>query len=131
MLLSGLTPVYRTDRHIITQQTARFFECIKFKEFDEASDFHNTEDRAKADIPYLIEDLFKIPPEYLDIQDYRIVFADTDSSGLLGKAKTRCVVHILNTNEIKRPEVILYWKKEGDNWYLKLRSSLERGGLSK
>jgi len=129
VVLNGATPFFRSDIHIVKQQTERFFECVKFKEFDEASNYHNEVDREAANIPKMIEDLFKVPPEYLDIQDIYVLFADIDSGGQLAKSKTRCVVHLLNSDEIRKPEVILYWKKEGDQWFLKLRSSLERNVL--
>lgn len=125
----GMLPgIHHTDRHIIIRQTQRFFECLQFKEYEEAANFHNEEDRKLADIPKLIEQLFKIPPEQLDIQEYNLLFAEIDSSGILGRVETKCAAKVLNTEEIKRPEIILYWKKEGDKWNLKLRSSLERFG---
>ncbi|MDA0838694.1 MAG: hypothetical protein O3B01_24725 [Planctomycetota bacterium] len=126
LFLSGKVPGLQSDRQIIIQQTRRFFECVKFKEYAEAGNFHNATDRKDANIPKMIESLFKVPPEQLDIQEYNVVFGEVDTSGLLGRVKTRCVVRTLNVNDVRKPEIILYWKKEGENWYLKLRSSLER-----
>jgi hypothetical protein len=114
------------DKREIRDKTIRFFECLKFKEFKEASAFHNEEDQEAADIPSMIEDLFQVPPEYLDIQDIALMYVEIDSSGILAKSKTRCHAKELNTGQEKDHEVILYWKKEADQWFLKLRSSLER-----
>lgn len=114
------------DKREIREKTIRFFECLKFKEFEEAAAFHNEEDQKDANISSMIEDLFHIPPEYLDIQDIALMYVEIDSSGILAKSKTRCHAKELNTGQEKDHEVILYWKKESDNWYLKLRSSLER-----
>ena len=114
------------DKREIRDNTVRFFECLKFKEFKEASDFHNEEDQKAADIPSMIENLFQVPPEYLDIQDIALMYVEIDSSGILAKSKTRCHAKELNTGQEKDHEVILYWKKEADQWFLKLRSSLER-----
>ena len=114
------------DKREIRDKTIRFFECLKFKEFKEASDFHNEEDQKAADIPSMIENLFQVPPEYLDIQDIALMYVEIDSSGILAKSKTRCHAKELNTGQEKDHEVILYWKKEADQWFLKLRSSLER-----
>lgn len=125
-VMTGMTPLYQSDAHKVRDLTYRFFECVKFKEFDEASALHDAADMDKADIPKMIEDLFKIPPEQLDIQDINVLFADIDSTGKLGKVKTRFIVHVLNTDKIKKPEVVLYWKKQNGKWYLKLRSTLER-----
>ena len=124
-VLTGMTPLYQTDRHIIEHKTKRFMECVKFKEFGEAARFHNKQDQKQADIPKLIEQLFKIKPEQLDIQEYTVLFAEIDSSGELARSKTRCIVHLLNTKHVKKPEIVLYWKKERGQWYLKLRSTLE------
>ena len=128
-VFTGHVPALKSDRHIVIGKTHRFFECVKFKEFGEAGNFHTAEDAKKADIPKMIEDLFKVPPEYLDVQDVNILFAEIDSSKVLAKVKTRCTVQLLNTKEIRHPECILYWKLENGEWYLKLRSTLERGKL--
>ncbi len=125
-VLTGATSVYQSDAHIIKKKSNRFFECIKFKEFDEASKFHHPDEQKQANIPKLIEDLFAVPPEQLDIQEVNVLFGEIDSSGVLGKVKTRCTVQLLNSKEIRNPEVMLYWKKLGGNWYLKLRSTLVR-----
>ena len=126
VLSQGMVPGLQSERQVIIQQTKRFWECIQFKEFEEAANFHNREDRDKANIPDLIEKLFKIPPEQLDIQDFTIMFGEIDSTGALARVKTKCFTRVLNTDEKRIKEVILYWKKEKDQWFLKLRSSLER-----
>jgi len=126
LLSTGMIPGIGGDRSILRTQSIRFFECLKFKEFTEAANFHSVEDRKDADIPNMIEDLFRIPPEYLDIQDISVLFVEIDTSGDLAKTKTRCHVKELNSAEERNHEIILYWKREGEDWNLKLRSSLER-----
>lgn len=123
---AGLMPGAGGDKGELRSKTIRFFECLKFKEFVEAADYHNEEDRQDADIPRMIENLFRIPPEYLDIQDISLMFVEIDSSGVLAKTKTRCHAKELNTGAENDHEVILYWKKEREEWFLKLKSSLER-----
>lgn len=126
LVLSGHTSLYQTDKHDLRQKTHRFFECVKFKEFGEAADFHDMVDRKKVKIPKLIEDLFLIPPEQLDIQEIHVLFVEIDSTGILAKSKTRCIIQLLNKKDIRRPEVMLYWKKEQGQWFLKLESTLQR-----
>ena len=58
---------------------------------------------------------------------FNIDFVEFDSTGRLAKAKTTCGVRVLNTKEDRRPESVLYWKKTDGNWYLDLRTTLERG----
>ncbi len=33
-------------------------------------------------------------------------------------------MHVLNTDEIRNPEAILYYHKKDGNWYMELESSL-------
>jgi len=125
-IFGGFTPLYRSDVHIIEQKTRRFWECIQFKEFGEAAAFHSAADQKKADIPKLIEKTFKVPPEQLDIKEYQVRFAEVDSTGILGRSKTRCIVELLNAKKTRKTEAVLYWKKENGRWYLKLESTLKR-----
>lgn len=125
LYFDGAIPGHTTDGRILKDKTRRFLECIKFKEFEEAAAFHNEADRKDADIAGMIEGLFYVPPEYLDIQDVNVLFAEIDSSGVLGKVKARCFAEFLNTKESKNHDVLLYWKKENEDWFLKLKSSLE------
>ena len=118
-------PGYGGDKAIIIEKSKRFFECIQFKEFGEAAQFHSEEDQKDADIPDMIERLFFVKPENLDIQNVDILFGEIDSSDVLGRVKTKCLAHVLNTQEEKQIDVMLYWKKENGNWYLKLKSSLQ------
>jgi ribosomal protein L23 len=111
-------------KHLRKQSTA-FLEDLQFKDFDKAETYHSAEDRKKADIANLIERLFAVKPEFLDILRYEIKRVDIDSSGDRAKVKTQTVVKVLNTNEIKEPEIILYWRKDPkEGWVMKLESSL-------
>ncbi len=125
-VFTGMTPMYQNDAHLLKKKSERFWECVKFKEFGEAAQFHHPDEQKQANIPDLIENLFKVPPEQLDIQEVYVKFAEIDSSGVLGKTKTQTTVHVLNANKTKNPEVMLYWKKLKGQWYLKLRSTLVR-----
>jgi hypothetical protein len=131
LMSEGTLPGWQTDRAIIKRKSHRFLECLKFKSFDEAAAFHSPADlKARPDMPKLLEGFFKIPPENLDIQDINIDFIEFDSTGQRAKAKTTCGVRILNTKENKRPEAVLYWMKVDGNWFLDLRTTLERGGAA-
>ena len=128
LMSEGTLPGWQSDKAVVKRKSHRFLECLKFKEFDEAVSFHAPADiKARPDMPKLLENFFKIPHEDLDIQDINIDFIEFDSTGRRAKAKTTCGVRILNTKEDKRPEAVLYWKKMDGNWYLDLRTTLERG----
>ena len=109
----------------LREQSNAFLEDLQFKDFDKAATYHSTEDRKKADIPKLIERLFAIKPEFMDIMRYEIKRVDIDTSGDRAKVKTHTVIKVLNTGKIQEPEVILYWRKDPkEGWFMKLESSL-------
>ena len=120
-------PGIGSDRAVLKRQSYRFLECLKFKDFKAAAAFHSPEDlKANPNIPKLLEDFFLIPPESLDIQDIALDFIDFDSSGNRAKVKTTTTVNILNKKETQKPEIMLYWNRQGLKWYLDLRTTLER-----
>ena len=128
----GLVPGLPSDIGVLKEKSARFMECLKFKDFQEAARFHSPEDlKANPNIPKLLEKFFLIPPENLDVQHNQIDFAEIDSTGLRGRVKTTSSVNVLNQGqkESRRVEAVLYWKKIGPNWYLDLRTTLERTGV--
>ncbi len=115
------------DRALLKKKSERFLECLKFKNFIEAAAFHSAADlKATPDIPKLLEDFFLIPPESLDIQEYRIDYVELDSTGQRAKVKTVSTVRILNKNETRKPEIMLYWKRDSGQWTMDLRTTLER-----
>ena len=126
---TGLIPALRTETHLLNEKSLRFFECIKFKEFDEAAGFHNEADRKESDIPKMLEEIFHVPPENLDINNVYVVASEIDSSGVLGKVKLQMSVKVLNSGKQKNPEVNLFWKKENSLWFLKLKSSLKKNHI--
>jgi len=103
-----------------------FLEDVKYKDFDKASRYHTYADQDEADIPKLIERLFQVPPEKLNIHDIRIAGVDMDRDG--ERARTRFVanIEVLNSkqknkkkgqdpdeaeNEEREVEGILYWHR--------------------
>ncbi|MFA5140738.1 MAG: hypothetical protein WC728_16045 [Elusimicrobiota bacterium] len=125
----GRLPGFESEKGELKQKSARFMECLKFKEFVEAAAFHSPEEvKAHPDIPKQLENFFKIPHENLDIQETTIDYVELDSTGTRAKVKTTSVVRILNRkDETQRPEAMLYWRKANGTWVLDLRTTLERG----
>lgn len=113
------------DSKLLRNRTTDFLEDIQFKDFDKAASYHSTEDRKKVDISRLIEQLFAVKPEFLDIMRYEIKTVDIDRSGDRAKVITHTVVKILNTGKIREPEVIFYWRRDPkEGWVMMLESSL-------
>ncbi|MBS2034286.1 hypothetical protein JST97_04830 [bacterium] len=113
------------DRGQISQLSLKFMEDLRFKDFQHAASYHSSEDRKKVNIPQLIEQWFAVKPETLDIMRYEIQKVDIDSTGKRGRVKVKTVVKILNMNEIKEPEIMLYFFKDpAEGWIMELESSL-------
>lgn len=109
----------------LEKRSLAFMEDIRFKDFEKAASYHHPEDREKADIPKLIERLFKIKPELLDLMDYQVLSSSLDSSKSRARVKLKAKVNLLNSDKIREPEFILYYhKNKGGNWYMELASSL-------
>jgi hypothetical protein len=103
-----------------------FWEDIQFKDFDHAASYHAPELQDAVDIPYLLQRLFKVKPEALDLMEYEVVFVDIDSSRLRARVKTRLKVKFLGNGKIKEQEVLLYFHRDDVDspWFMKLEDSL-------
>lgn len=113
------------DVRILRARTVDFLEDLQYKDFDRAASYHLSAERAKVNIPHLIERIFAVKPEFLDIMRYEIKKVEIDRSGDRAKVMTHTVVKMLNINKIKEPEVIFYWHKDPkEGWVMKLESSL-------
>ncbi len=121
--------LFSKDLHLIEEISLQFMEDVQFKDFDKAASYHSPEDREKIDIPRLMRKLFMIKPELIDVMDYSILDSSLDSTGTRGRVKVKAKVNILNSNKIKHPEVILYFHKKGDQWYMEMESSLQSGSV--
>lgn len=114
------------DRKYVTQQTLKFLEDLQYKDFQKAASYHSVEDRKKVNIPNLIERMFQVKPETLDIMRYEVQRVDIDSTGLRARVRTKTYCKILNANSIREPEIIFYWFKDpSEGWVMELESSLQ------
>lgn len=113
------------DAKELVSQARSFMEDIRYKDFKAAEKYSLPEQRDQYDIARLIERLFKIKPEVLDLQSYEVVSTDLDSSGERARVHVKSEVKLLNSDKHKSPEMILYFKKEKGQWYMDLASSLK------
>lgn len=113
------------DIKMLSEMSLSFMEDLKFKDFENASTYHHPDDQDKVDIPKLIERMFKIKPEFLDVMEYNILDANLDSTKKRGRVKLSAKVHLLNSDKIKNPETILYFHNREGKWYMELESSLK------
>lgn len=114
------------DRGALRRIALEFLEDIQFKDFVSAAAYHAPELVETVDIPFLLQRLFQVRPEALDIMDYEVVFADIDSSGLRARVKVRVKAKLLLDERIDEREVVLYFYRDavGAPWYMKLEDSL-------
>lgn len=121
-----LLALLTSDSRAVTELANKFMEAIQFKDFKAAGLFSSPEQQKDFDIPTLIERLFQIKPEFLDIQKVQVLSTEMDSTGARAKVNLKTEVKVLNTNEIKNPNVILYWKKSPEGkWYMDLATSIK------
>jgi hypothetical protein len=105
-----------------------FLEDLQFKDFKRAASYHAPEKRAAVDIPHIIQRLFVLKPEALDIMSYKIVFSEVDSTDNRGRVKTRVKFKDLVRGDLRQQEIILYYERAGLGapWYMKLEDSLRQ-----
>ncbi len=114
------------DRGLLRRTATSFMEDVQFKDFKKAASYHAPELRDAVDIPFLIQRLFAVKPEALDIMSYDVVFADLDTSKNRGRVKLRVKVKELMRGQIRDNELVLYFYRdhEGAPWFMKLEDSL-------
>jgi hypothetical protein len=116
------------DRGALRRIALEFLEDVQFKDFVSAASYHAPDLRDSVDIPFLIQRLFTVKPEALDIMDFDIVFAELDSSELRTRVKARVKAKLLLNELIDERELILYFERDSvnDPWYMKLEDSLRQ-----
>ena len=114
------------DRGALRRLALDFLEDIQFKDFVSAASYHAPDLIDSVDIPFLLQRLFAVKPEALDIMDFDIVFADIDSSDLRARVKVRVKAKLLVNELIEERELVLYFYRDtvDDPWYMKLEDSL-------
>ncbi len=124
--LSTLGLALGGDRGALRRIALEFLEDVQFKDFLSAASYHAPDLIDTVDIPFLLQRLFAVKPEALDIMDFDIVFADIDSSDLRARVKVRVKAKILLDGRIEEREIVLYFYRdsEDDPWYMKLEDSL-------
>lgn len=105
------------DAAILEDLARHFLEDLQYKDFDKAGTYHTLLDQAKVEIPKLIERLFQVKPEMLNIRDFKITDVTIDESGQRARTFFNANMELLNTardgnpNEERKVEGILYWHR--------------------
>jgi len=124
--LSTLGLALGGDRGELRRIALAFLEDVQFKDFEAAASYHAPDLLESVDIPFLIQRLFAVRPEALDIMGFEIVFADLDSSDLRARVKVRVKAKLLLDERLDERELVLYFYRDtvDDPWYMKLEDSL-------
>ncbi len=117
--------LFSEDQKIFSKLALSFMEDIKFKDFEKAATYHSPEDQGQVNIPQLIERLFRVKPEFLDIMEYQVLDTSMDSSKKRGRVKIKAKIHMLNSDKIQQPEMIFYFHHKNGKWFMELESSLK------
>lgn len=113
------------DTAELTRKAQAFMEDLQFKDFKNAEKYSMPEQIKDYNIPKMLENLFKVKPEFLDINNLEVLGVNYDNSGKRARVHVQPEIKLLNTGKIQKPEVILYFKKHDDGqWYMDLASSL-------
>ncbi len=124
-----LSLIANPDARHVADLGWKFMEDIQFKDFKSAAELSSPADRDKANIPHLIERLFLVKPEQLEIDKIELLEAKLDSTGQRARTKMGTTVKLLDINQERNMEIMLYWKKAEDGqWYMDLQSSLHDDG---
>lgn len=105
------------DVAVLEDLARHFLEDLQYKDFDKAGTYHTFLDQAKVEIPALIERLFQVKPEVLNIRDFKITDVTIDESGQRARTFFHANMELLNTardgnpNEERKVEGILYWHR--------------------
>ncbi|HJN72806.1 MAG TPA: hypothetical protein QGF58_02630 [Myxococcota bacterium] len=113
---------------MLRKMSLDFWEDIQFKDFEKAATYHEESMQDEVDIPFLLDRLYGVPPESMDIQHYEVVFVDIDSSGLRARVKCRVKALELTREKVRDQEIILYYYRDSvdDPWHMKLEDSLRK-----
>lgn len=116
------------DRGELRRLALSFWEDIQFKDFRAAARYHSDETQGSVDIPYLIERIFLLKPELLDVMEVEVVLVDLDSTGDRGRVRTRLKCKNLAANAIFEKEIMLYFRRADprSRWTMELESSLRQ-----
>lgn len=124
----ALAPIVGGETAKVREMTRSFLEDVQFKDFARAASYHAPDEQQSVDIPFLLERLFLLKPEQLEIRSYEILLAEVDSTGLRGRSKTRIKAKDLLNEAMRDRELMLYFfrEREGSPWFMRLESSLRQ-----
>ena len=116
------------DEGALRRLSLSFWEDIQFKDFDAAAQYHAPELQDSVDIPFLLQRVFLLKPELLDIMEAEVVMVDIDSSGNRARVRTRIKAKDLTRGKVEEKQMMLYFERTDRTapWMMKLEDSLRQ-----
>ncbi len=116
------------DEGALRRLSLSFWEDIQFKDFDAAAQYHAPELQDSVDIPFLLQRVFLLKPELLDIMEAEVVMVDIDSSGNRARVRTRVKAKDLTRGKVEEKQMMLYFERADSQspWTMKLEDSLRQ-----
>ncbi len=111
------------ERAVVRQQTLKFWEDVKFRDFKSAANMLSPGARDPVAIADLLTRTFHLTPEKLDITDCSIDVVELDSAGRRARVKSSVTAHNLVTKQPVEADVMLFFHLDHGSWYLDLGSS--------
>lgn len=120
------------ERAWLADRSVDFMEDLQFKDFTKAATYHLDATQKARDIPAMIRRVFRMPPELLDIQSYKVLEVDLDRSKTRARVRMLTYYHALGDDSgrdqpeaTRSVETFLYWFRGADQkWTMELESSL-------
>jgi hypothetical protein len=121
------------DKKFLADRSIDFMEDLQFKDFKSAAIYHLDKTQKERDIPRLIQRVFFVKHEQLDIMSYKVLDVDLDRSKNRARVRVQVFYKMLgdkavrDNSESARDMILLfYWFKQPDgSWTMELASSLE------
>ena len=105
-----LAEPFNADRRIVQDLSTKFMEDIQFKDFRSSALYHHELEQDRVDIGKAIERLFLVKPEMLNIQDFRIVRTEIDSTSRRARVLVNSRFRRLNIDEEpEEADLQLFW----------------------
>jgi hypothetical protein len=120
------------ERGWLSERSVDFIEDLQFKDFKRASTYHLAKTQAARNIPELIQRVFVVKHEVLDITDYKVLEVDLDRAKTRARVRMNVKYRVLGDQSFRDDpnlrrdvELMLYWFRGEDGaWTMELESSL-------
>lgn len=108
--------------------TMSFWEDIKFKDYKKAASYQAETKRSESSISALVEQVFGLPAQSVDLMEFSVVEAELDSTGNRARLKSRVKAKDLVKGKVHTREVMHFFHRDTPQaaWVLDLDHTVNR-----